>query len=233
MITLHTFPGLDGLESLSPFCMKVEVYLKLAKLPYVTSVGNPARAPKGKMPYISQSDGPTIPDSTAILAYLEKRSPAPYDEGMSEQEQARARIVQRMIEEGLYFVLLWTRWADEPGWARMKSVFDFVPSPVRWMVASMVRKRVIGSLHAQGTGRHSREDIYDMGVRDLHALSTYLGDGPHFTGDRLRTVDISAYAFFANIARFDVDTPLRAAIRESKSLTAFLERVASEIPKKT
>ena len=29
VITLHTFPGRHGLESLSPFCMKVEVYLKM------------------------------------------------------------------------------------------------------------------------------------------------------------------------------------------------------------
>jgi hypothetical protein len=38
--------------------MKVEVYLKLAKLPYKTRIGNVRKAPKASSPFIVDDDGP-------------------------------------------------------------------------------------------------------------------------------------------------------------------------------
>jgi glutathione S-transferase len=230
VITLHTFPGRDGLESLSPFCMKVEVYLKLMKLPYRTTTGgNPGRAPKGKMPFIEQEGGPTLADSSAIIAYFEKKLGEPLDGGMSELEKARAHVLQRTLEEAFYFVVLYTRWVDESGWAVVKSFFDPIPAPFRWAVAPLIRKRVAGSIHAQGTGRHSAEEIYAMGKRDILALSTLLGEGPFFLGERMRTVDVTAYAFLANILRFEVDTSLKAVAQSRPNLVAFVDRVAARV----
>ena len=34
MIKLYSFPPLDGLPSASPFCVKVEAYLRMAGIPY-------------------------------------------------------------------------------------------------------------------------------------------------------------------------------------------------------
>ena len=51
MITLHQFPPAWGLPNASPFCMKVETYLRMCNLPYTTvNVLNPAKGPKGKLP---------------------------------------------------------------------------------------------------------------------------------------------------------------------------------------
>ena len=53
MLKLYRFPGAYGLESLSPFCVKLEVYLHLAGLDYeAVEFTNPRQAPKGKGPYI-------------------------------------------------------------------------------------------------------------------------------------------------------------------------------------
>ena len=55
MITLHQFPSAWGLPNASPFCMKVETYLRMCNLPYTTvNVLNPAKGPKGKLPYITR-----------------------------------------------------------------------------------------------------------------------------------------------------------------------------------
>ncbi len=37
-------------------------------------------------------------------------------------------------------------------------------------------------LRAQGTGRHSREEIYAQGKADLDAVATLLGDQPFMLG---------------------------------------------------
>jgi Glutathione S-transferase N-terminal domain len=48
MVTLYKFIPAWGLPDLSPFCVKLETYLRLAKIPYETQVGDPRKAPKKK-----------------------------------------------------------------------------------------------------------------------------------------------------------------------------------------
>jgi glutathione S-transferase len=231
VITLHTFPGRWGLESLSPFCMKVEVYLKLAKLPYKTVLGgDPRKAPKGKMPFI-EDDGTIVCDSTTIVDYLEKKHGAPIDGGLSDLDRARGHMIRRTFEEATYFVVLWIRWGEETGWKETQKFFTAIPAAVRWAVAPMIRRKVIQSAHAQGTGRHSRDEIYELGKRDLEAFATILGDRSYVLDDRLRTTDIVAYSFLSNILRAEIDTPLRDAAKAMPSLESYVMRIANEVDK--
>jgi glutathione S-transferase len=229
VITLHTFPGVAGLESMSPFCMKVEVYLKLQKLAYRTQMGSPRAAPKGKFPFIEREDGTKIADSSAILEALERDHPEPLDRGLGDFDRARSRILQRTMEEALYFNVLWSRWADDRGWAEVKKVFSFLPAPVRPVVSAFVRRSVVKTAHAQGTGRHSPEEIYLAAERDLEAISKWLGDAPYFADEKLRTIDVTAYAFLANVERFPTDTPVRAAIRRLPNLVKFIDRMSARV----
>lgn len=230
MITFHTFPGHFGLESLSPFCMKVEVYLKLAKLPYRAVTGDPRKAPKGKLPMIVDDDGTTVPDSSAILAYLEKKHSEPLDAGLSDVDRARAQVIKRTFEESLYFAALWSRWAEDASWAVVKPLFfRALPAPLRLIVPPIVRKTVVGYTRGQGIGRHSRAEIYAIAADDLRALSTLLGEGPFFLGDTLRTIDCTAYGFLANGLAFDVDTPLRAHIQGDPRLVAYVDRMKKRV----
>ena len=67
MITLYTFGPAFGLPDPSPFVMKAEVLLKMAKLPYRTEkVSNPGKAPKGKIPYIDDVGSEIRPSSAGI-----------------------------------------------------------------------------------------------------------------------------------------------------------------------
>ena len=66
MIILYTFGPYFDLPDPSPFVMKAEVLLKMADLPYETDTGGFNKAPKGKLPYISD-DGEIVADSTFIL----------------------------------------------------------------------------------------------------------------------------------------------------------------------
>ena len=53
MIKLYQFKPAFGLPNASPFCMKLETYLRMAQLPFVApkiSLGDIGRAPKGKLP---------------------------------------------------------------------------------------------------------------------------------------------------------------------------------------
>jgi hypothetical protein len=75
VIRLHAFAPLWGLIDLSQPVMKVDMYLRLAKLPYKLvpfSMESFAAAPKGKLPYIVDGED-RIADSNFIINHLKKK----------------------------------------------------------------------------------------------------------------------------------------------------------------
>jgi glutathione S-transferase len=229
VITFYTFPGTTHVESFSPFCMKVEVYLKLQQLEYERVLGDPRKAPKGKMPFIVDGDT-KVADSAAILTYLEAKVKSPLDAGLDAEARARAHVIRRTLEESLYFAALWSNWIDDEGWAMWGGkIAAMMPAAVRWFLPGLIRGKVRSSLVGQGVGRHSKEEIYAHGRHDVEAVATLLGDRPYFLDDRLRTVDVVAYAFFANLLYREVPSPLTEAVSSRPALVSFVERVAARV----
>ncbi len=89
-----------------------------------------------------------------------------------------------------------------------EGVFGVVPPMVRGLMASSVRKGIRKALYAQGKGRHSRDEIYEIGKADLTAVSMWLGDKPFFMGTAT-SFDASAYSFLANILVPPLKSPLQ------------------------
>jgi glutathione S-transferase len=212
--------------------MKVEVYLKLMHIPYGKVTDKSRRAPKRKLPYIVD-DGSRVPDSGHILAHLEKKQKVPLDDGLSEAAKARGHVMKRTLEESLYFVVQWSRWAEDSSWElwRRRLIDPLLPAPLRLFVPAIVRRKAIAQSVAQGIGRHTREEIYAWGIEDVSAVATLIGDGPFALGDRIRTVDMSIYAFLATTAKEPIDTPLRAFVRGHAGIMRYIDRVAAAVPK--
>lgn len=209
--------------------MKVEVYLKLQKLPYKRWSGDSRKAPKGKLPMIEDA-GTKICDSSAILAHLEAKAERALDADLDAAERARSHVLRRMLEEALYFVVLWSRWGDDGGWSALRPTIDAaVPAAVRWFLPGMIRKKVVAQSVAQGTGRHSPDEIYAMGKADLEALSGMLSERPYFLGDAMHTIDIVAYAFLAQIMLWTKPSPLTEVLRALPNLEAFVKRMKARV----
>jgi len=71
VVYLFAFLGLKD-EHYSPFCSKIEAYLKFSKIPYELMRGSPNNSPTKKLPYI-EINGELIYDSTFIIEYLKKK----------------------------------------------------------------------------------------------------------------------------------------------------------------
>lgn len=82
-----------------------------------------------------------------------------------------------MLDEHLYWVMVYSGWFDELGWSVIRQpFFSCVRRPMRPFAAALARRRVVRALRAQGTGRQDRlpfpaEEIYTLGNEDVHALS--------------------------------------------------------------
>ena len=229
MIKLYQFNPAWGLPNPSPFCMKVETYLRMAGLPY-EAINNavPFKAPKKKLPYIEDGTR-VVADSGFILQYLKLTYGDTLDENLSDHEKARAHALSRLFEENLYWIVLYCRWIEESIYAETRKVFfSVVPPIMRGFVAGKVRKGIRRALVAQGMGRHSREEIYEIGKVDLTAVSMWLGDKPFFMGATATSVDASAYSFLANILIPPLKSPLQDHAMCLSNLWAYCERMKTK-----
>ena len=80
-------------------------------------------------------------------------------------------------------------------------------------------------LWAQGTGRHSPDEILGMAKRDIAALTAIVGDGPYVHGDQIRSIDAVVYAYVVNLTEFRIDTPMTEAARAHANLVAYARRI--------
>lgn len=226
MITLYQFPPVWGLPNGSPFCMKVETYLRMAGLPYESRyVLNPAKAPKGKLPYILDN-GKAIADSGLIIDHLKAVHGDPLDSKLDARQRTTAHLIRRTLEESLYWSVLYDRWLVDENWAITGlTYFGALPRIIRRLVMRAARRACVRQAHAQGIGRHSRQEVYALGSADLKALSEQLGTNDFFLGGQPSSVDASAYAFIANLLWTPIDSPLTRAARGHGNLVAYAERM--------
>lgn len=229
MITLNQFPPAFGLPNASPFCMKLELYLCMAQLPYCKryTLALP-RAPKGKLPWIDD-DGTVVADSGLIVEYLEQKFGNPLDAGLTRLQRAQALAIARLLEEHLYWTVLYDRWISMPGWKMTREAFfGALPWPLRVLVPWAARRSVRAELHGHGMGRHTPAQIHAFGVADIDALAALLGEQTYFLGERPTSIDASAAAFLANILMVPLDTPLKAAALGHANLVAYCQRMAHQ-----
>jgi glutathione S-transferase len=233
MITVHKFASAWGQPDLSPFVAKLETYMRMAGIEYQGVAGDVRKAPKKKLPYI-EHDGRVLGDSTFIIEHLRKSFGDELDAGLTAKDRAVAASFQAMLEEQLYFVILYQRWQDDRGWETYTPVLrDIlgkagVPGPLRGVVAGGVRKQIIKALHGQGTGRHTRREVDAIGTRIVQSVSDWMGDHPFFLGEKPTTIDATVYPFLLGI----LDTPFVSDVKTHAeglpTLRAYVDRMKAK-----
>lgn len=226
MIKLHQFAPAFGLPNASPFCMKVETYLRMAGLPHeLVNSGDIFRAPKKKLPFIDDG-GELVADSTLIIDHLKSRHGDPLDGGLSALDRAVGTAFQRLFEENLYWAVVHTRWIDDAGWSKTcPAFFATMPAPLRWFVPALARRGLRAELRGHGMGRHTPAEIHAIACRDVTAIADFLADKPFMLGQAPSTLDATAYAFLANLLWAPIASPIQQHANQRPTLEAYCLRM--------
>ncbi len=181
MITLYAGGSHFGLPDPSPFVTKAEMLLRFAKIPFTVEKASFGKAPKGKIPYIAD-EGILIGDLTLIRLHLEKRYGARFDANYAEAKLANAWMVEKMLEEHLYWLMVYERWAIDANFRKGPALFfNAAPAPIRPFVRMLVKRQVRKNLWAQGLARHTEAERFELGRRDLDAVAVFSsGTSPTF-----------------------------------------------------
>ncbi len=197
----------------------------MVNLPYEIVPTLPLKGPKGKLPFIEDS-GNQIADSRFIIDYLNEHYDCDPDKELTVTEKAISTALQRLIEDDLYWSVMYTRWVVPANWEKNReAVFGRLPLPIKHVVSRLVRGRIKKQIHGHGMGRHSNEEIYQLGKTSLQALSDYLADKSHFMGDKPTTIDASAFGILANIIWCPIESPIKEHALKLRNLVAFCERM--------
>lgn len=226
MITLYQFNRLWGLPNASPFCMKVETYLRMANIAYeVRPLNNPQKSPKKKFPFI-KDNGKVVADSEFIIAYLKEKYGDTLDDRLSNKHKALSVLIDNCFSERLYWIVLYLRWQYEPNWQLLKGdFFNALPAFLKLFVPTLVRRNMLTELYNQGTGRHSLQEVVVMGIRTIDALVEILGEQSYFLGDKPTSIDATAFAFMANMLWIRVNDPLKDYFMSKKLLVSYCNRM--------
>jgi hypothetical protein len=108
--------------------------------------------------------------------------------------------MQRMIDDDLNWVILYSRAVMPENWHEYKqALFHALPPIIRDIAATVIRRHLQSELYGQGMGRHTESEVFDLGKRDLTSLSDFLGDKPFFMGERPTILDALAFLRLASI----------------------------------
>ena len=226
MITLYQFEPALGSRNLSPFCLKLETYLRMVDLPYeVADNADVRKAPKKKLPYIKDGDR-TVADSGFIIDYLKQTYGDPLDKNLSLPDQGISLAFRRLMEENLYWASVYSRWAEDENWQVIRKIyFSDLPPVLRSILPELIRRDTLKKMEGHGIGRHSREEIYEIGKRDIKALSDFLRAKSFLLGDRPTSLDATGYGFLANLFRVELPSVLADYAKQFDNLADYCDRM--------
>ncbi len=230
MIKVYGFGPNMGVPDPSPFVLKVLAYLKFAGIEHelVGGIGNLQKAPRGKLPFIDDN-GEKVSDSSLILQYLAEQYAVDLDKGLSEEQRANAFMYSKVLDECYYWCVLYCRWQSDDNWPMMKSrFFKSLPPVVRNIAPNLVRRNTKKSLHAQGMGRLTQDEVLELSNQVLHSLSVLLGDKPYFFGREPASFDAIAYGHLAGMILSEFIGPFVDQAKSYDNLVAYCQRIQAE-----
>lgn len=225
-LTLYQFPTRWGIPNESPFCMKLETYLRIAQIPFKTVYCRTLlKAPKGKMPFI-EDHGNKMGDTNLIIQYLKEKYEIDLDKTLTQEEKAIAHAMGRMLDENFYWCLIYSRWKKNDGFKVVSPVFfDFLPPGLSHLAGAYVRRQILTELHGHGMGRHSDEEIFTIAKRDIATVAHYLGEKNFLMGKNPTTVDAAVHGFIGNSLLVPLTDPIQSEIRKHPNLVAHCQRI--------
>ena len=233
MIKVYKFGPAFGLPDASPFVMKVETYLRITGQKHEVIAGDVRKAPRKQLPFV-EIDGKVVPDSTAIVEMLEAARPEKLDAHLDAGQRAVAQAFKSMLEEHLYFGVLYMRWATDDGWTVFEPTLREmlgkmgVPGLLRGMVCGQARKQVVNRVTVQGFGRQPRSELVANCFKIIDAFAVQLGDRKYFCGDKPTTYDATAYAFGAGILCPAFDNELLKHSKTKSNLVSYVDRMKDQ-----
>lgn len=235
VVYLYQFNRSPKVPSISPYCLRVETWLKLQGIKYENVAHNgKLRSKRGLLPFV-ELNGEEIADSELIIKTLSKQLEKDLDEGLSAEQSTVQHAMVAMTDNSLKWAF--THWMNRDMNNAVRGynlnlqqlMGSKMPNAIlAFLMKQTYFRKVTKNLKAAGFGCYTNDEIDEMGKRDLKVLSETLGEKQFFFGDEPRTLDLKSFVWLAMILNVEAETPcpLRDYIQEEcKNLVGVYNRM--------
>ncbi len=191
---------------------------------YEFKSGDPRRSPFGQLPVIVDQ-GAVVADSAEIVKHLRQTYGGHVDDWLSEEQWGEAFLLEKTIEEYLYFLLLYQRWLLPQNFKIVaRGFFSQLPFLARKLLPLFVQYGARQRVLKQGLERRADEEIEQLARECLDVVSARLGEKEFFLGDKPCYLDASAFGFLTNILIPDFPQGIVAYARGLQNLVDYERR---------
>jgi len=234
VVYLFQFSRCPTIPSASPFCLKVENWLRMNGIQY-ENVDHKMKykSKKGQLPFV-ELNGREIADSDIIIKELSKHFEKDLDFGLTEEQKNISHAFESMLNNHTSWVVRWWRYnnpqefLDAAQLDIKRTLNSKLPNALLNIVFKIGFKKNVKQAIGHGLGRHSTEEIYDFGKSDLKALSEYLADKEYFFGKEPHLLDCVAFAHLAQFIYIPFGDMKTWMETETKNLVDLVERIKTK-----
>lgn len=220
---------------ISPYVSKAANYFRMVDHPFVLVGQDLSRlqqeAPRGKLPYIIDTDGTKVPDSNEIIAYHKKKYGDKLDADCTAEDRAVMLAWVRLIDEHLYWSgVIQPRWRSDAGWETYVPIIcggaTSIPADVRAGLDAF-RAHIRDEFVKQGMGLKSDEEVFQTFKEDVDAMRDFLHHKSFFMGPKPRSADAAVYSVLTHTLESPFDWKGRDYIREIGAFSDYIARMRS------
>lgn len=226
VVHIFVFPRWSKGPNFSTPCLRLEAFLRLAKLPYrVHFTMATEKSPTERLPY-AVYNGTAIADSEFIAQFLKKEFALEVDAHLTPKDHAIGLATKRLAEGSLQFGSSRIMMVNNALFvAQLYSQELNLPLFVAKFFVRGMRKSYINLLNTVGHGDLTEEQFKGELIRDYKALEALIGDKPFLLGDRATSYDCSLYANLQFYLALGLNEPEFDYLRNSAVLTAYVRRL--------
>uniref|UniRef100_A0A1I7RLN6 GST N-terminal domain-containing protein n=1 Tax=Bursaphelenchus xylophilus TaxID=6326 RepID=A0A1I7RLN6_BURXY len=191
VVYLFQFKRSPVIPNLSPFCIKIETFLRAHDIPYEPIGSWTTRSKQGRVPFI-ELNGEQIADSQIIIWHLIKHFNI--DEGLSKEQKALSRAVERLAEGSIYYPITYFRSIEGARNSANPNVSGApIPSFLIGYFANKISSNATARLNSEGIGKMPRDVIIEILRKDIEAVDGLLGDKKFIIGAKPTVADFTVF----------------------------------------
>lgn len=225
-VYLYQFKRTPFLPNVSPFCLKLETWLRAKNIAYEVRDTLMGRSKYGLLPFV-ELNGEQLADSQLILLALQKHFGA-RDLNLSQEQFGFARALDRLADGHTFYLLV--KFKFDHARELMGGMMAGVPACLKPLLiplmAWMMRRRMMARVHT-ALGNFTDQEFCDLLDEDLAAYKRALGNKPFLFGDAISYADCTLFGQLATTYYLPIRTYFKEVMKrpENKVLVDYLERM--------
>merc|ERR1712165_227192 len=235
MVYLFQYTRSPVIPSISPFCLKLESWLKLHGIKY-QNVDHKCkfRSKKGLLPFI-ELNGEEIADSNMIIETLSKKFEKEMPAELSQDQKNVQHAMIAMVENHLHWTIVYWRSKDVDNILKgyklnlQTAIGSKAPASIlNFYFKYTFCRKGLKKVRANGMGVHTAEEIENFGKKDLLTLSEMLGEKEFFFGSEPAMLDLVVFSQVGQLVMVDSEhaCPLRDYLEaDCKNLVGLVNRM--------